>query len=160
MKAIPADAALVEAHRQREHLGDFRPTPVERGVEAHELWYVGPALGHRPDRRQFLRLMERRQGDQGVQHGQDGVVHAQRAVVLPAAVDDAMADGNRPGIVEVTLEPCGDRIERPAMIDGGDRLRSATAHREPRMDADAVDEAVYAGTQRFIGGEHRKLEAG
>src|SRR5438132_104794 len=84
-----------------------------------------------------------------------GVVHAHRPVVLPAAVNDAMANGNRPGIVQVTLEPGGDRIERTAMIDGGDRLRSAAAHREPRMNTDAVDGAVYAGPQRFIGGEQK-----
>ncbi len=68
---------------------------MEGGVEAGDLRQVRPRRGDGADRRQVVRLVQRRQRHQRVERGQQRVGDARGARVVRAAMHDAMADGEQ-----------------------------------------------------------------
>ena len=55
---------VADLARQRHQLGDRRLAAMKAGVEAGDLRHVGQPLGDRFDRREVVRLMQRRQRNQ------------------------------------------------------------------------------------------------
>ena len=67
VEAVAADALRVQLRGQREHLRDLRVAAVERGVEAGHLRQLRRALQQQADRRQVVRLMQRRERNELLQ---------------------------------------------------------------------------------------------
>ena len=77
---------------------------MERRVEARDLRQIGAELGEGPDRGQVVRLVERGEGDERVEIGQDLGVDRGRLAVLQAAVDDAVAHRVKPPAAQPRLD--------------------------------------------------------
>ena len=92
VEAVAAHALVVEGARQRVAVGVRRMPAVEGGVEAGHLRHVRVDLRREPDRRQVVRLVQRRQRRERGQPRQDGRIDAHRPVVVGTAVHDAVAD--------------------------------------------------------------------
>ena len=94
VKAVAADALLVQRLRQREALVDLRLRAVESGVETGDLRHgrEGRARGLHP--RQVVRLVQRRQRLQRRHRGEDGVVDQHRPGKGRAPMHDAVAHGH------------------------------------------------------------------
>ena len=90
----PVAADLVAEHRlrQRQPAGELRQRRVKGGVEAGDLGHARPPPERGPHPGQRRRLMQRRQRDERLQVGEQLRVHAGRAGVPAAAMDDPMGD--------------------------------------------------------------------
>ena len=64
VKAVALHAGAANLPRQRNQFRDSRLTAMEARVEAGDLRHAGKPLGHRFNRRQVVRLMERGERDQ------------------------------------------------------------------------------------------------
>ena len=116
-----------------ERLRDGRLTAMERRIEARDLRQVGPSLQQHPDRREIVRLMQRRQRHVLVERLDDRRVDAHRGRELEAAVHDTMPDAHHPMHGEMRLQKAHQVIERPGVAD----VRAVA----PRL---FVDDAVRA----------------
>ena len=67
MEPVTSYAAFVELERQRERLRQRLLRSVERCIEASDLRQRGRLLRDRANRRQIMRLMQRRQWNQHFQ---------------------------------------------------------------------------------------------
>ena len=76
-------------------VGERAVAAMEGGIEAGDLRQVGRAREQRADRREIVRLVQRRQRDVAFEMREHLVVDQHRPVVVGAAVHDAMADGDR-----------------------------------------------------------------
>ena len=104
MEPVAADALLGVGPGQGEGLGHLGLGSVERRVEARDLRQIGAELGEGPDRGQVVRLVERSQGDERVEIGQDLGVDPGRLAILQAAVDDAVAHRVKPPAAQRRLD--------------------------------------------------------
>src|SRR5439155_22453823 len=93
METVTSYAALMELEWQRERLCQRPLRPVKRRIEARDLRQRGRLLRDRAYRRQIVRLMQRRQGDQPLQLAQNLIVDAHRPFEPNPAMNDTMADG-------------------------------------------------------------------
>jgi hypothetical protein len=91
VEPVPADAAVPERGRQRQALRDLRHPPVEGGVEAGHLGHPGDPLGRRLQRGDLGREVQRRERHEGTELGEQAVVDQRRAIVVRAAMHDAVA---------------------------------------------------------------------
>lgn len=103
----PQPVAFAPLPRQRVGGGGGRQPGVEGGVEARDRGEVGPRPGHRIERVERGRLVQRRQRRERAQLAFDGRIEADRAGEAGAAVDDAV--GHRIGAVEA-LEGRGELV--------------------------------------------------
>ena len=144
---------------ERYEPGDRRLAAVEARIEASHLRHLRHPLEHRVDRREVVRLMERRQRHQRSQV----LEHLRRddhgCGIARPAVDDAMADGEHAGVAVLRPQPCGKRVERSAGVgDGavqpllGNLLALAVLRRESRRRANAVDLAARLELPLVFGG--------
>ena len=115
VKAVAAHALLVPAVRDREPVGDLGMAAVERGVEAGDLGHLRLARADLADRRQIVRLVQRRQRHQPLEPLQHRVVHQDRRVEVRAAMDDPVADRAR-GAAEPAEQPRLEPVERRAHV--------------------------------------------
>ena len=163
MEAVAAHARVVELLRQREHLRERRVGAVERGVEAGDLRQLRRALQQRADRREVVRLVQRRERHELLELRHDRGVDADRRGVVGAAVDDAMADRGEPVVRAVRrLQPVEDVRERavvaelrarlPALLAGG--LAGGVLRDEARRGVDALD--LPAGDERELARRARR----
>ena len=67
---------------------------VESGIKAGDLRQVRPPRPQRPDRRQVVWLMQRRQRHIALEFRQDLRVDQYRPVIVGPAMDDPMSDGD------------------------------------------------------------------
>jgi hypothetical protein len=105
VESVALHAGIADLLGQRDQLGHGRLAAMKAGVEAGDLRYAGQALLDRFDRRQIVRLMERRQGDEGpqlLQHlgGDDG-----RPCEAGPSVDDTMAHADHPRSAIARAQP-------------------------------------------------------
>ena len=146
VKAVAAHTLLVPAVRDREPVGDLGMAAMERGVEARDLGHLRPARADLADRRQIVRLVQRRQGHQPLEPLQHRVVHQDRRVEIRAAMDDPVADRAR-GAAEPAEEPRLDPVQCRAHVRYlARRVRLVGQHRaggvlggEMRLGADALE---------------------
>ena len=93
VEAVAAHALGVEPLRNGVMIRDRAVAAMKRGIEAGDLRQIGKALEQRADRREIVRLVQRRQRNVALE-----IVRARRAsirtgsVVLRSAMHDAMAD--------------------------------------------------------------------
>ena len=161
VEAVAAHALVVEVARQRVAVGVLGMPAVEGGVEAGHLRHGRVDLHCEPDRREIVRLVQRRQRCERGQPRQDGRIDAHRPVVVGTAVHDAVAD--RPQFEAAERSRASDaappwRREGPA---GPPRRTSWSTSAAPsgplalqaRMHADTVDLApapvAPAGRRRW-----------
>src|SRR4029450_1819118 len=90
---------------EREDLGYWRLRPMERGVEAGDLGQSRKLLGDRPDGREVVRLVQRRQRLELTQLLQHAIAYAYGARIKQASVHDAMAGGDDANVALVRLQP-------------------------------------------------------
>ena len=170
MEAVAAHARIVQLGGNGEsprHVGVRR---MERGIEAGHLRQVGPAPEEHPDRREIVRLMQRRERHELLELRHDRGVHPHRRRVLGAAVDDPMADRRETvsGAVR-RLQPVEDVRERaivshlrarfPALLAcrfPGGVLRDETGRGVDALDLPAGDQRKF----RAALGKQRELDAG
>ena len=90
MKPVAAHALRVEALRDRIMVRQRRMHAVEGGVETCDLKKPRRADADRPDRREIVGLMQRRQRRVAFEMREHRVVDHHRLVVLRPAADDPM----------------------------------------------------------------------
>ena len=95
VEAVAAHAFVVEMLRDRVVVRQRIVAAVEGGVEAGDLRQVGGARENGADRREIVRLVQRRQRHIAFELGQHLVVDQDRPVVVRAAMHDAMPDRDR-----------------------------------------------------------------
>ena len=140
MEAVAEDAALGDRLRQRERLRDRRLAAVERGVEAGHLRQLRQPLEQHPDRRQVVRLVQRRERDVLFERREHRRIDAHRLGVLEAAVHDPMTDADEPVLGEPLTQERDEVIERAVMTE-----RDALA---PRLLVDGRAAAVLGNEAR------------
>ncbi len=154
VEAVAAHAAVGDRRRQREGLRDRRHRAVERGVEAGDLRQPGRAREHGADRREVVRLVQRRQRDEAVEAREDGFVDAHRPVVLDAAVDDAVADREQPVLRELAVQEVEQVRDRAVVaqrlvrvpVAPGEQRAGGVAGAELRRVVEALDLARAAAS--------------
>ena len=147
MKSISPDTFAIEALRDCIVIRDGVVRAMKRRVEAGDLQQIRARWQQRTDRRQVIGLMQRRQRDIALQARQHVVDRSSDGpIVVRAAVNDAMADGDR-----MTVWVSRNQARSPAMAAGTsanllrrigsvDQRRSVAPLRpQPRLRADAVD---------------------
>jgi hypothetical protein len=92
VEAVSLHAGAPDVGRQRHQFGDRRLAAVKTGVEAGNLGDTRQTLGDGIDRREVVRLMQRRQRYQLAQLFHHLRRHDRRTGITRAAMDDAMAD--------------------------------------------------------------------
>ena len=167
MEAVAAEAGLVKLRRQRESLGDVRVRPVERRVEAGHLRNLGSALEQGGDRREVVKLVQRRQRDELLQRFEDTHVRADRRGKLEAAVDDPVADPDELVVAELLAEELPEVLHRVFVGESHTRAPRPLSHdaaggipgHEPRCRRHGFDLASYLGLEVMASDEEqRKLE--
>ena len=160
MEPITPHAFVGPPPGQREQLRQRRLVAMERGIEAGVLRQSGRCRRHRTDRRQRVRLMQRRQRHELFQLLEHRGVDAHRGCEIHAAMHHAMADrGDVVFAGVVRRQPVVDQADRAGVV-GRRRwfvrdLRLAADH-QSWLATDALHLAVRAGGE--VGGEHGKLD--
>ncbi len=93
MEAVSANAAIGDLRRKGESLCQGGLMRVESGIEAADLDNMGRGFKYCPDRRQVVRLMQRRKWNQLLELGQHLGIEPNRSRECQAAMYDAMSDG-------------------------------------------------------------------
>ena len=119
VKAVALHAGAADLPGQRNQFRDGRLTAMEARVEAGDLRHAGKPLGHRVNRRQVVRLMERGERDQLPQILQNRRRDNGRTGEPCAAMHDAVTDTKNPRAAVLGAEPRGERIERRARVADG-----------------------------------------
>ena len=92
MKAVAPHAGLGQFLRQREHLRDRRVRAVAAVSKQATCGRSGARSNSRADRREIVRLVQRRERHELLQLGHDRRVDPHRRGIVGAAMHDAMAD--------------------------------------------------------------------
>jgi hypothetical protein len=111
VKTVTPDAALVVFIRQAVELGDRFLRPVEGGIEAGHLRQIRLRLLHGPDRRQVVRLMQRRQRHEGFQPGHRRRRDQQRRRVIGSAMHHTVTDPGQNMVLETCAQQSGDPLQ-------------------------------------------------
>jgi len=90
MEAVATHAAIGDGLREREGLRDRRLRAMERGVEAGDLWQLRRPYEQVANRREIVRLMQRRERDECLEPGEHGLVDAHRQGVVETPVENSM----------------------------------------------------------------------
>ncbi len=117
VKAVPAHAAIGDRPGQRERLRDGRRAVVKRRVEAGDLRQFRRAREQRPDRRQVVRLVQRRKRDVLFERGQDRRIDADGLRVLDSAVHHAVADAGQAVLGERRAHSRDQMVERAVVTE-------------------------------------------
>src|SRR5262245_65845694 len=95
MKAVAAYALIVEALRDGKAIGDLGVAPMEGRIEAGDLKHARLPLQDCLDRRQVVRLMQRRKGNEAPQALDDFRCDRRRLPIFATAMHDAMTHRSR-----------------------------------------------------------------
>ncbi len=151
-----------EPPRQREQLRDFRLRAVERGVEARHLRHGRHRADHRPDRREVVRLVQRRERHQSFEFREHlGVDPHRRRCTSPRRG----RPGARPRPVGAPPKFGLDSGRRPTPAPGRARRRAPDLHhvrgptRRSSRDREGRElEARRTGVQNQDGVSHQRTE--
>src|ERR1043166_4357304 len=95
MKAVSADAVGVEALRNRVAVRDRIVRSMKGGIKAGDLRKIGLTRADRPDRREIVRLVQRRQRNVAREAGKNVVVDPDWPAIIRSAVNNAMPNRDR-----------------------------------------------------------------
>jgi len=138
---------------------------VKRGVEAGNLGNRRSALTQRADGVEVVRLVQRRQGHQLLQRLKYFIVDQHRRGEGGAAVDHPVAGGGDTDVRQLARQPVQQEAKEmlvaqrlavgPGVLEGppGD------LGLEPRVDADALDDAAALGGAALCFRKQRELDA-
>ncbi len=170
VEAVAPDAFGMELVRDRVVIGERIVIAMKRGIEAGDLRQRREILRQGFDRREIMRLMQRRQRYVALQPRHDGMIDQHRPGMIRPAMHDAMADGHRVDLQLVAQPGAGDRhrgrnIRQPLRSD---RSRSASgspvgaARAQSRAAADSVHLSLDLPPQPALAfhREDLKLHAG
>ena len=169
VEAVAPDAFGMELVRDRVMVGERIVVAMEGGIEAGDLRQCREIAQQRPDRRQVVRLMQRRQRDVALQPRHDRMIDQHRASMIRPAMDDAMADGDGVDVEFVAQPGAGDRhrgrhirhrLDRIGPV--GQRIAGRAAGAQSRTAADPVHLALDLPLQPALAfhREDLKLDAG
>jgi hypothetical protein len=105
MKTVASDAFLKVGIRKRKSLLDLRRSAVKGGVEARHLRQIGIEPHRHFDRREIVRLVQRRKRHQSLQLRQQFRRDPGRPGMMQAAVDDTVAEGAKPPATDLFSGP-------------------------------------------------------
>ncbi|AIO71098.1 hypothetical protein DM80_6203 [Burkholderia multivorans] len=91
---------------------------MKRGVEARDLRHIGVTRPYGADRRQVVRLMQRRKRDERLELREHAIVHAHRGRITVAAMHDAMPDRDQRRIARVAAQPVEQERDRGIVPEG------------------------------------------
>ena len=111
MEPVALHALSRQFFRQREHLGQPRVAAVERRVEAGDLRQFRPPLEQHANRRQVVRLMQRRERRQRAESLHDAGIHQDRLRESGTAVDHTMAHPCQPILGHFPAKKAGQVLE-------------------------------------------------
>ena len=167
MEAVAPHALVVERPRQGIAVGVRRVAAVKRGVEAGDLRHLRIDLLRQPDRREVVRLVQRRQRRELGEPRQHAGIDPHRPVEVRPPVHDTVAD--RPELEAAEARQPAPELARgggkvgqlPRRIAAVDQRRAISADGlQPRMHADAVDLPLHPPLQPLaVDGEDLELEA-
>ena len=160
MEAVAPHPGCRQLRGQREHLRQRGIAAVEGGIEARDLWQLRPALQQAPDRCQVMRLVQRRQGHQGLELRHHLPIDAHRCRVVDAAVHHTVSDGGQLVLGGVgLLQPVPDMGDRTVVPELG-ALRPALLMR--RLPGGVLHDEMGARVEAFDLplGHDRRLDAG
>ena len=95
MKSVAPDPLFVQPAGNGVVVSDFIVVAVKCGVEAGDLRQSREIGEQRADRRQVVRLMQRRKRREPLQTRDHTMVDQHGTIIVGTAMDDAMADGER-----------------------------------------------------------------
>jgi hypothetical protein len=169
MEAITAHALGIELLRNRVMIREGAMTAVEGCIEAGDLRQARKSIQNRPDRRQIVGLMQRRQGDVLLQIGEHAVIDQDRSIVLGTAVDDPMSDRNRIDVMFLA-EPgsggvqgrghVGDLVAFEVLVHDVRAVGAARAQSWLRSDAVDLPFDLTGQISGACNGENLKLYTG
>ena len=116
MEAIAPQAGLPEFFRQREAGGDLRLGGMESSIEARDLGQGREQCLQRFDRRDIVRLVQRRQRDQRRQLLQRRAVDAHRCRKACAAMHHAMSGAEPVLRARGDVQPRDQQLQRIAVV--------------------------------------------
>ena len=95
VEAVAPDAFGMELVRDRIMVRKRVVIAMKCGIETGDLRQRREVAQERPDRREVMRLMQRRQRGVALQPRHHRMIDQHRACMVRPAMDDAMADGDR-----------------------------------------------------------------
>jgi hypothetical protein len=169
VEAVAAHAFRIEALGNGVAVRQFIVRAMEGGIETGNLGKLWKAREDRADRRQIVRLMQRRQRRVSFKIGDNVAVDQDRPIVFWAAVDDPLTDGDRLDLSRLAqpcargLQGCGyifDLFGSKGLVD--QRLLVGRFRAQTRPRADAVDLPLDQALRPAgrLNGKHLELDAG
>ena len=157
VEAVAADAFVVEGARQCVAVGVRRMVSVEGGVEAGDLRHLGRDLHREADRREIVRLVQRRERLVAGEPAEDALVDPHRMVELGPPVNDTVADSPKLEAFE-RRQPGAGLGDRRGQVGNLGRLiaalddpgAGAVGRTQAGPDADAVDLPAQAPFERAL----------
>ena len=149
METVSPDAFGMQRQGNREMIGQRAVAAMKRGIETGDLRQVRETGQDRPDRREIVRLVKRRQRNVAFQSRQHVLIDPHRPVVVRAAMHDAMSDRDRIDL-QLFPQPCARCRERRRNIRHGFALVAAVDQHgaigrrdaQPRAASDPVHLAL------------------
>ena len=168
MKTVTTHAGRLIAPRQGETRRHARQGGMKRRVETGHLRQSGPARGDRPDRREVVGLVERRERHESFEAVEKFGRHAFGQNMDLAAMNHPMPDPGQGRAAQMGFGPIDhgleDHVERGVRINPGlfiDHRPGPVPPVEARRKPDRFDLAVQHRGQDASGqGEQRDLQTG
>jgi hypothetical protein len=118
VKSVAADALGMEMLRDRIVIGDGWVLAMEGRIEARDLGQPWPVHHDRPDRRQIVRLVQRRERDIAFEAAENLLRDNNRLIEFRASVHDPVADRNWVDVTFIAKPPCR-RVQRRRNVRHG-----------------------------------------
>lgn len=172
METVWPNALRGERARQREGARHGRHGAMERRIEAGHLRQVGLDQLQRPDRREIVRLMQRRQRNPFLKPCQHGGIDGKRRGKRHSAMHHPMADGGEAQTGRHFAYPREQPLERLRAVAraqvfvqrmDGETARGRGRHAQARRLTDALDAAAASGlrcVRAIASDENGEPEAG
>src|SRR5512136_3049652 len=88
---------------------------MKRRVEASHLWHIGHPFQHYLDWPQVVRLVQRRQGNEFLQVGENLSIYQHGTRVLHSTMDDAMTDASQSNL-SAQAEQIGSQMFQRSLV--------------------------------------------
>src|SRR5262249_6548357 len=157
VKAVAADALLVEPLGQRVAVGDLWMAAMEGGVEAGDLGELRLPLQQGSDGAEIVRLMEWRKRRKSLESLDHGCVDQNRRTVIRTAMHHAVSDrdGQASDLGAQELNDLAERGRhvgglgrRPGLVD--ENFAFCVLGSEPWLDANPLDLPLQATLQLIV----------
>jgi hypothetical protein len=168
MEAVAPYAAIGNLRRQREALRQRRLRRMESGIEAGDLRQLWRGCQQAADRREVVRLVQRRQRHELLEHGKNLFIDPDRRRIGQATVYDAVSDRTQLMFAALRAQVSDQVFERTGMPElraVGPRLAFELVAvgilgLEARLGKERFDLTAQHRLERAVPGEeNRELDA-